>query len=56
MTVVAVLLESAIDRGGAGSEALAGAFGSTFWWVVGFGVVPLVLALFLPRAPKQPAV
>ena len=55
VTVVAVLLEGAIGRAGAGSGALAGAFGSTFWWVVGFGVVPLVLALFLPRAPQPPA-
>jgi EmrB/QacA subfamily drug resistance transporter len=55
VTVVAVLLEGAIARGGAGSSALAGAFGMTFWCVVGFGIVPLALAMFLPRTPQAPA-
>jgi EmrB/QacA subfamily drug resistance transporter len=55
VTVVAVLLEGAIGRAGAGSQALAGAFGQTFWWVLAFGVVPLVLSLLLPRDPKPAA-
>jgi EmrB/QacA subfamily drug resistance transporter len=53
VTVVAVLLQSYLPGTvTAGSSAVIGAFGATFWWVLAFGAVPLVLAFFLPRTPR----
>jgi EmrB/QacA subfamily drug resistance transporter len=52
VTVVAVLLQSALASSGATPLA---AFTSTFWWVIGFSAVPLVLALLLPPAAPRPA-
>ncbi|MGB8945976.1 MAG: MDR family MFS transporter [Streptomyces sp.] len=35
-------------------DSLAGAYGTTFWWVIGFVVVSVLLALLLPaRKPSQ---
>ncbi|CAL9672797.1 MDR family MFS transporter [Streptomyces sp. enrichment culture] len=35
-------------------DSLAGAYGITFWWVIGFVVVSVLLALFIPsRKPTQ---
>lgn len=48
VTVVAMLLESALSHSAPTAAAAAGAFGQTFWWVFAFGAVPLVLAVFLP--------
>jgi MFS family permease len=50
VTVVAVILANL----SAGS-ASAAAFSQTFWWVFGLSALPLLLALFLPRAPHTPA-
>ncbi|GAA0262855.1 DHA2 family efflux MFS transporter permease subunit [Actinomadura nitritigenes] len=36
-------------------DGLAGAYGRTFWWVLGFAAVSILLALFIPaRAAQQP--
>jgi EmrB/QacA subfamily drug resistance transporter len=48
VTVVAMLLESALAHAAPTASAAAGAFGQTFWWVFAFGTVPVVLAVFLP--------
>jgi hypothetical protein len=52
----AVLVAAILDRqvaahaaaGGPSLSALAGAFGTTFWWCTGFTAVALIPALLLP--------
>ncbi|WIB63545.1 MDR family MFS transporter [Curtobacterium sp. MCBD17_040] len=51
VTVVAVVLEHFLASAGSPAAA-AGAFGATFWWVLGLSAVPLVLAAFLRRASR----
>ena len=51
VTVVAVLLQSSLA-----SNGQLDAFHSTFWWVIAFSAVPLVLGLLLPAARRQAAV
>ena len=45
VAVIAVILQSSL---GGGALPLA-AFTSTFWWILAFGAVPLVLAFFIPK-------
>ncbi|AMM19002.1 hypothetical protein AX769_01155 [Frondihabitans sp. PAMC 28766] len=52
VTVIAVLLEGAVSRAGSSPAAAAAAFGQTFWWVLAFGLVPLVLGFLLPRTRR----
>jgi EmrB/QacA subfamily drug resistance transporter len=50
--LVAVILQQQINdqaSGGASPEILTHAFAKTFWWTVGFAVLLLPLAMFLPR-------
>ncbi|MFL6238284.1 MAG: MDR family MFS transporter [Actinomycetes bacterium] len=44
-----VLSSAAVRTSDSARQALADAFGHTFWWVVGATVVGIVPALFLPR-------
>ncbi|MBO2463476.1 MDR family MFS transporter [Actinomadura violacea] len=34
-------------------DGLAGAYGRTFWWVLGFAAISIVLALLIPSRPPQ---
>jgi EmrB/QacA subfamily drug resistance transporter len=67
VALLAVVLERRLPgaTGGVGERAapssvVADAFGTSFWWVLGFCAVALIPAAFLPRRPavavKQPAV
>lgn len=51
-TVVAVLLARAVAGAARTSEGVVHAFGTTFWWTLGFTVFPILLASLLP-ASKQ---
>jgi preprotein translocase subunit SecG len=58
VTVVAVILQALLSAtagaaGSGGHADIAGAFGATFWWVILFSAVPLVLAFFLPSLRKS---
>jgi EmrB/QacA subfamily drug resistance transporter len=57
VTVVAVILQALLSAtvgaaGSGGHADVVGAFGATFWWVILFSAVPLVLAFFLPSLKK----
>jgi EmrB/QacA subfamily drug resistance transporter len=60
VTVVAVILQALLTAttataGGAGAgvaSPVTGAFAATFWWVILFSAVPLVLAFLLPSLKK----
>jgi EmrB/QacA subfamily drug resistance transporter len=49
--VVAIILEHYLV-GSSTSGAVSLAFTSTFWWVIAFSVLPLVLSFFLPSTRK----
>lgn len=49
VAVIAVVLQNLLRGDGDGLQA----FTTTFWWVVGFALVPLVLALLLPGRPTD---
>ncbi len=55
VTVVAVILQDYLAHASATAAGLAGAFNTTFWWVLAFSIVPLVFAFFVPKAPKVPS-
>ena len=56
VTVVAVLLQGYLSRAGTTGGQVAMAFSSTFWWILGFSAVPLLLSFILPStAHSQPA-
>ncbi len=55
VTVVAVILQDYLAHASATAAGLAGAFNTTFWWVLAFSIVPLVFAFFVPKAPKAPS-
>jgi EmrB/QacA subfamily drug resistance transporter len=56
VTVIAVLLQGYLSHTGSAAAQIAGAFGTTFWWIFAFSAVPLALAFFLPaEAPKAAA-
>jgi EmrB/QacA subfamily drug resistance transporter len=42
-----------LPAGAGTSDALAAAFGHTFWWAVGLTAIGLIPALFLPRHPPS---
>jgi hypothetical protein len=48
-------LDDVAPRSAAGVDALAHAFGQSFWWAVGAAVVALVPAMLLPRRRPAPA-
>ena len=52
VTVIAVILQSQLTGATTTVQALA-AFSTAFWWAFGLSVIPLLLAFFLPRAPRQ---
>jgi EmrB/QacA subfamily drug resistance transporter len=53
--VLIVILTAQAARYGATDPAgIAAAFGHTFWWCVGFTVLAIVPALFLPGRPSAP--
>ena len=52
--LVAVILDrQAVAHAAAGAAGLAAAFAATFWWCVGFTVLALVPALFLPSGTRK---
>lgn len=53
VTVVAVLLQGYLAKAEANHTDLAAAFGATFWWIIAFSTVPLLLGFFLPYAPRR---
>ena len=55
VTVVAVIFESYLSHAVAIGAPALGAFTATFWWIIAFSVVPLGLALLLPRPGKDAA-
>jgi MFS family permease len=52
VTVVAVILQGYLGHASQTAAGLAEAFGSTFWWIMAFSIVPLVVAFFVPKAPR----
>jgi EmrB/QacA subfamily drug resistance transporter len=52
VAVVAVLLQHQL-RGSTSPGDVAAAFGTTFWWILAFSAVPLILALFIPPADDR---
>lgn len=52
--VLAVILERQAAGHAAGTAGLAGAFGTTFWWCLGFTVLGLLPALLLRRPAPAP--
>lgn len=52
VAVVAMILQSLLDGATTAADQLA-AFSGTFWWIFGLGVVPLVLAFFVPSEPED---
>ena len=53
--VLVVILAARRPRYGATARpGIAAAFGHTFWWCVGFTVLAIVPALFLPGRPSAP--
>ncbi|WP_165314280.1 MDR family MFS transporter [Agromyces protaetiae] len=54
VAVIAVVLQSRMADAATPAAALA-AFGGTFWWVLAFAAVPLVLAWFIPKKPVAEA-
>lgn len=51
--VVAIILEHHLV-GSTTAGAVTLAFTATFWWVIAFSIVPLVLSFFLPSTRKTP--
>jgi EmrB/QacA subfamily drug resistance transporter len=56
VTVVAVILQGYLAHAAGTAAGVAGAFGATFWWVLAFSVVPLVISFFVPKAARPAAV
>ena len=48
--ILAVILQTSVV-GAATPSALAAAFDSAFWWAIGFSLVAMIVALFLPGRP-----
>ncbi|MET9266519.1 DHA2 family efflux MFS transporter permease subunit [Amycolatopsis sp. NPDC004079] len=55
LTAVILQIEVGAVADGGGAAGLAGAFGVAFWWTVGFTVLSVVPALFLPRTAGKRA-
>lgn len=55
VTVVAVLLQSLLTSAAPTPAGIAAAFATTFWWVIAFSAVPLLVAFFLPTQDARPA-
>jgi hypothetical protein len=51
VAVIAVILQSRLNDAGAATAAAA--FSGAFWWALGLGAVPLLLAFFLPSARER---
>lgn len=52
VTVIAVILESLLNRSGGTPPAMAAAYGTTFWWVLALSALPLLLAFFIPARSR----
>jgi EmrB/QacA subfamily drug resistance transporter len=55
VTVVAVILQGYLANATGTAAGIAGAFGTTFWWILAFSIVPLVIAFFVPNLGKVAA-
>ena len=53
VTVVAVILQNYLVHAAPTPAGQASAFGSSFWWVMAFSIVPLIIAFFIPKAAGQ---
>jgi hypothetical protein len=52
--VLAVILAGQASAQAAGPGGLAAAFGTTFWWCVGFTALAIVPAMLLPGPERIP--
>lgn len=51
--ILAVVLQRALAAAGRTPDALAGAFGTAFWWALGLSLLAAVPCLFLVRAERS---